>query len=92
MQRYSDIARKLNSILWKDAEPDWKNPTYEQTKAFETLKTRLIWPPVLALRKAGRPYMIDTDASAYQLGATLLQQQDEENRTTGSPSDTGRKR
>ena len=66
MKKYSDIAWLLNSILRKGAEPDWKNPTDEQTKAFETLKTRLISPPVLALPKAGSPYMIDTDASAYQ--------------------------
>ena len=65
-------------MLRKVAEPDWNNPTDAQMEAFETLKERLISPPILALPKAGRPYMIDTDASAYQLGATLLQQQDEE--------------
>ena len=90
--KYSDIARPLNSMLRKDAEPDWEKPTDEQTRAFETLKTRLISPPVLALPKAGRPYKIDTDASAYLLGAVLLQQQTKENRMIGSPSDTGRKR
>ena len=78
VKRYSDIARPLKSMLRKDAEPDWENPTDEQTKAFETLKARLISPPILALPKAGRPYMIETDASAYQFGATLLQQQDED--------------
>ena len=50
-------------MLRKDAEPDWENPTDEQTRAFETLKTRLISPRVLALPKAGRPYMIHTDVS-----------------------------
>ena len=64
-------------MLQKDPEPAWENPTDEQTKVVETLKSRLISPPILALPKAGRPYMIDTDASAYQLGATLLQQKDE---------------
>ena len=34
-------------------------------------------PPVLALPRADRPFMIDTDASSYQLGAVLLQQQDD---------------
>ena len=77
VQKYSDIARPLNSMLRKDAEPDWENPTDEQTKAFQTLKARLISPPILAIPKAGRPCMIDADASAYQLGATLFQQQDE---------------
>ena len=65
-------------MLRKDAETDWENPTDEQTEARETLKAGLISPPILALPKAGRPYMIDSNISAYQLGATLLQQQDEE--------------
>ena len=65
-------------MLRKDAEPDWENPTDEQTKAFETLDARLISPRILALPKAFRPYVTDTDASAYQVGATLLQQQEKE--------------
>ena len=77
VQKYFDIARTLNYMLRKDAEPDWENPTNEETKAIETLKARLISPPIV-LPKTGRPYMIDTDASAYQLGATLLQQQKED--------------
>ena len=36
---YSDITQLLNSMLRKDAEPEWKTPTDEQTRAFETLKT-----------------------------------------------------
>ena len=63
----------------KDAEPDWENPTDEQTKAFGALKARLISPTTLELPKTCRPNMIDTDASAYQIGATLLQQKDVEN-------------
>ena len=98
VKKYSDIARPLNSILRKAAETDWENPTDEQTKAFETLKARRISPPILVLPKAGRPYMIDTDFSAYQLGATLLQQQDEDKRNDWVPigywsktlTDTGR--
>ena len=78
VQKYSDIARTLNSMLRKDAEPDWGKPTDEQTKAFDTLKTRLMSSPMLPLPKDGLPYVIDTDASVYRLGATLLQQQDEE--------------
>ena len=65
-------------MLRKDAEPDWENRTAEHTKAFGTPKIRLISPPILALLKAGLPYMVHTDASAYQLGATLLQQQEED--------------
>ena len=85
VKNYSDIARPLNSMFWKDAETDWESPTDEQTRAFETLKTRPIPPLVLALPKAGHPYMIDTDACAYQLGAMLLQQQDEEKANDCAP-------
>ena len=74
VRKYSDIARPLNLMLRKDAEPYWENPTNEQTKAFETLRAQRISPSILALPNTGRPYMIDTDASAYRLGAMLLQQ------------------
>ena len=74
---YSGIARPLNAMLWKDAEPDWDSSTNDELDAFGTLKRKLVAPPILGLPKAYRPYMIDTDASAYQLGATLLQQQNE---------------
>ena len=62
----------------KDASPDFDNPSDDQMRAFETLKERLTSPPVLALPKTGRPYIVDTDASAYQLGSALLQQQDDD--------------
>ena len=78
VEKYSDIARLLNSMLRKDADLDWGNLSDEQMEAFETLKERLISPPILALPKAGHPYMIDNDASAYHLGDTLLQQQGKE--------------
>ena len=74
---YSGIARPLNAMLRKDAEPDWDSPTNDELEAFETLKRKLVAPPILGLPKANRPYMIDTDASACQLGAALLEQQNE---------------
>ena len=55
-------------MLKKDANPTWDDPKPAAVEAFETLISQLISPPVLALPKRGRPYMIDTDASAYQLG------------------------
>ena len=71
---YSGIARPLNAMLRKDVDPDWDSPTNDELEAFETLKRKLFTPPILGLPKANRPYMIETDASAYQLGATLSQQ------------------
>ena len=76
VKNFSGIAKPLNAMLKKDARPTWDDPKLEAIEAFEMLKSMLISPPIIALPKKGRPYMIDTDASAYQLGATLLQQQD----------------
>ena len=49
----------------------------DQLEAFETLKRKLVAPLILGLPKTTKPYIIDADSSAYQLGATLLQKQDE---------------
>ena len=76
IKNFSGIAKPLNNMLKKDAKPNWHEPTQEAREAFEFLKKQLVAPPVLALPKRGCPYMIDPDASTYQLGATLLQQQD----------------
>ena len=64
-------------MLQKDAEPDWDSPTPDQLEVFETLKRKLVTLPILGLPKTNKPYTIDTDTSAYQLGATLLQKQNE---------------
>ena len=82
---YSKVARPLTAMLRKDATPNWDDPTASERSAFEELKERLTSPPVLVLPKRDRPFMIDTDASAYQLGAVLLQQQDEANPSVWSP-------
>ena len=69
-------------MVRKNAGKDWNNPTEEQVSSFEEHKARLTAPPVLALPKANRPYMIDTDASVYAIGAVLLQQQDDSDPTS----------
>ena len=76
IKNFSGTAKPFNSMLKKNAKPNWYEPTQEARDEFEFLKKQLVAPPVLALPKRGCPYMIETDASAYQLGATLLQQQD----------------
>lgn len=62
----------------KDADFIFEAPTEFQLEAFETLKEQIypIYPLILALPQYGRPYMIATDASAYQLGRTLIQECD----------------
>ena len=78
---FSKLARPLTDMLTKDSTANFTEPTEEQTEAFDALKGAMIRPPILALPKPGRPYMIDTDASSYALGAALLQQQDPANPT-----------
>ena len=77
---FAKVSTPLTDMLKKDSGTDWGDdlvPTEPQRKAFETLKEALVTPPILALPKRGRPYMVDCDASAYAVGAVLLQQQDE---------------
>ena len=75
-KEFSKISRLLTGMLKKEASPNFENPTEEQLTAFETLKDRLKSPLVLTLLKAGRNYRLDTDASDYQMGCTLLQEQE----------------
>ena len=77
---FSRITKPLNQRLTKGQPTKWGDLTNEETEAFKTLKTRLINPPVLALPKVGRSYIVDTDACAYQVGCVLLQEQDGDER------------
>ena len=77
IRNYAHVSKPLTAMLCKDADVDWSSPTDKKLEAFEHLKSRLTTPPILSLPKKGRPFMIDTDDSKYQLGAALLQQQDE---------------
>ena len=76
---FAKIARPLTDMTRKDSDPDFYNPTEAQLQAFKNLKKCMIAPPILALPRHGRPYIIDTDAGAYQLGCTLLQEHEEPN-------------
>ncbi len=77
------IARPLNDMLKKGAKPNFGNNSTDQLESFAKLKMSLVSPPVLALPKAGLPYVIDTDASSYQLGCALLQMHGDEPRAVG---------
>ena len=79
VKSFATISSPLSDMLKKDSETDWDQPiipTEVQQEAFNTLKQKMVEPPILALPKPGRPYMIDCDASKYGIGAVLLQQQD----------------
>ena len=66
---YGAISWPLTQQLKKDAF-NW-NP--EAKAAFRKLKTAMTTIPVLALPNFSQPFIVDTDASGYGLGAILMQ-------------------
>jgi RNase H-like domain found in reverse transcriptase len=71
---FSKIAGPLNQMLRKGESPRLQKLSVEQLHAFESLRDKLLHPPVLALpRKEGR-YILDTDASDLQIGSCLCQE------------------
>ena len=72
---YAKIAKPLNEMLRKDASTDSGSPTEDQRQQFSDLKQVLVDPTLLAAPRLDRAYIIETDASAYQVGCALLQKQ-----------------
>ena len=67
---YSWIARPLHKLTKKTVQWHWDQP---QQAAFDTLKGAFILYPVLRNPDPDKHYILDTDASAYAIGATLSQ-------------------
>ena len=82
---FSGVARPLNDMLKKGEPATFGEPTEEQLEAFEHIKDALVNPPVLVMPRHDKNIMVDTDASAYQLGVVLLQQQDPEDDKSWKP-------
>ncbi len=79
---YAAIAKPLTDLLADNGQGD-KDPikvTPEILKSFETLKAKLLKPPILAYPRfdSPSPFILDTDWSCEnrQVGATLSQVQD----------------
>ena len=51
--------------------------TPPQQQAFDRLKEALTTPPVFALPRRGREYVLDVDACGTQVGAALIQERDD---------------
>src|SRR6202041_2736205 len=71
---FAEIARPLHELTKKDKIWNWTN---ECQTAFETLKERLHLPPVLRPRDTTKPFRLETDASKWAIGSTLLQKQED---------------
>jgi hypothetical protein len=70
---FAEIARPLHELTKKDKIWNWTN---ECQTTFETLKERFSTAPVLTMPDTTKPFILETDASKWAIGATLLQKQD----------------
>lgn len=69
VQGYATLAHPLTSLLNKIAF-EWYDLAQQ---AFEKLKAALAYAPVLALSNFSVPFIVQTGASGYAMGAVLLQ-------------------
>ena len=77
MQGYTRIAHPLTQKICKDQPESWDSLSNEELRAFEQVKRNLVTAPILALLREGHAYTLDNDASEYQIGCCLLQEQPE---------------
>jgi hypothetical protein len=71
MPNYSKIAQPLLDLTKKGPVWRWERP---QHNAFKELKTRMCCSPVLTQPDFEKKFYLQTDASAYSVGAILSQQ------------------
>ena len=71
---FASIAKPLIRLTEKNSSFRWTN---ECQSAFDTIRQKLISPPILAFPNFSKPFILDTDASDVGIGAVLSQIQDD---------------
>jgi transposase InsO family protein len=71
---FARIAAPLNALLRKGESRSEFAFTELQHEAFDSLREKLLHPPILALPRAAGQFVLDTDASQEQIGCCLFQQ------------------
>ena len=71
IEHYSQMARPLHQLTKKNVPWSWGDP---QEMAFRTLKEKFTSYPVLRNPDHTQPFQLDTDASAFAVGATISQE------------------
>jgi len=74
---FARMAAPLTDLMGSRAPVLVPPATPLQQQAFDRLKEALKTPPVLALPRRGRKYIVDVDACGTHVGAALLQEQDD---------------
>jgi len=77
IQNFSDVAKPLYTLMEKNQDFEWLD---WQQEAFDTLKKLLTQAPILGYPREDCPWILDTDASNFGIGAVLSQIQDGEER------------
>ncbi|CAH2108922.1 unnamed protein product [Euphydryas editha] len=71
--KFSEVARPLTDLMKKNRPWNWGKL---ENEAHETLKRKLSSAPILRQPDFAEPFILRTDASAYTIGAVLIQGQD----------------
>ena len=82
---FAAIARPLHQLTERGREFQW---TQECIHAFDELKSRLLSAPILSFPDFEKPFIPDTDACQYGIGAVLSQDHDGEEKVVAYGSRT----
>eukprot|EP00731_Ephydatia_muelleri_P015777 Em0009g201a len=82
---FAAIARPLHQLTERGREFQW---TQECIHAFDELKSRLLSAPILSFPDFEKPFILDTDACQYGIGAVLSQDHDGEEKVVAYGSRT----